>query len=111
MSETEVYRLTPKKGEAYYYAECTRKVRNNNDWRDNKYYTTNKLTYVGVFVSHGSEGYRDNAHHWDVFDNNGTEVIVHYSYEGNTCYIEAENVDCISVSAPVPALDGQSEHE
>jgi len=88
MSEIQVFRLTPKEGQAYYYAECTRKVYNNKDWRDTKCYTSNNLAYVGVFVSHHSVGYRDNAHHWDIFDKNGTKVIVHYSYGGNTCYLD-----------------------
>lgn len=88
MSEIQVFRLTPKEGQTYYYAECTRKVYNKKDWRDTKYYTTNNLAYVGVFVSHNSVGYRDNAHHWDIFDRNGTKVIVHHSYGGNTCYLD-----------------------
>ena len=88
MSEIQVFRLTPKEGQTYYYAECTRKVHNKKDWCDTKYYTTNNLAYVGVFVSHNSVGCRDNAHHWDIFDRNGTKVIVHYSYGGNTCYLD-----------------------
>ncbi len=88
MSKTEVFRLTPEPGKAYYHAECTEK-----DWQNTKYFTTNGLTFVGVFVRHESMGYRDNANHWDIFDNNGTQVIVNYSYDGNTCFVEAETAE------------------
>jgi len=77
--ETEVYRLTPEEGKCYEYAECTRK---EGTWPNERYYTTNTLQFVGKFIEHKSEGYRDNAQHWDVFEN-GT---VHYSYSGNTCF-------------------------
>jgi len=77
--ETEVYRLTPEKGKYYEYAECTRK---EGKWPNERYYTTNALEFVGKFIEHKSEGYRDNAHHWDIFENG----MVRYSYEGNTCF-------------------------
>ena len=77
--ETEVYRLTPEEGECYEYAECTRK---EGRYPNERYYTTNSLIYVGHFIRHESRGYRDNAEHWDVFENG----IVTYSYSGNTCF-------------------------
>jgi hypothetical protein len=89
-NETEVFRLTPTVGKSYYHAEATRKMIDKDNWQDTKYFTDNELTFVGLFVAHKSEGYHDNAHHWDIFDNDGIEVIVHYSYEGNTCFIEAD---------------------
>lgn len=77
--EIEVYRLTPEEGKCYEYAECTRK---EGSWPNEQYYTTNSLIYVGKFIRHESKGYRDNAEHWDVFENG----IVTYSYSGNTCF-------------------------
>jgi len=76
---TEVFRLTPKLGKCYMYAEATSR---QGHWPREKYFTTNELQYVGVFKAH------DYATHIGVFDNYGTEVQVNYSYEGNTCFIE-----------------------
>jgi hypothetical protein len=79
--EIEVFRLTPEIGKCYEYAECTRI---EGKYPNERYYTTNKLSLVGKFINHESIGYRDNAQHWDVFEN----AIIHYSYEGNTCFRE-----------------------
>ena len=82
---TEVFRLTPKLGKCYMYAEATTR---QGSYPTQKYFTTNELQYVGVFKEHLQYGYRDYATHIGVFDNYGTEVRVNYSYEGNTCFIE-----------------------
>jgi hypothetical protein len=105
MSKTEVFRLTPEPGKAYCHAECTEKVYDVNDWQNTKYFTTNPLTFVGVFVRHESMGYRDNATHWDIFDNNGTQVIVHYSYDGNTCFVEAESAESIEHAETTKSIE------
>jgi len=85
--ETEVYRLTPEEGKYYEYAECTRKA---GKYPNERYYTTKPLQYVGKFIKHNSVGYGDNADHWATFENG----VVHYSYEGNTCFKEVsqENI-------------------
>jgi hypothetical protein len=43
---------------------------------------------VGEFLHHGSEGYRDNAVHWDTFLLNDKPIQVFYTYEGTTCFLE-----------------------
>lgn len=83
--EVEVFRLTPQEGKYYQTAEWTRCEGN---WPNVKYYSTNKLKYVGKFIRHESMGYRDNASHWDIFDNNGVEEIVNYTYEGTTSFVD-----------------------
>ena len=85
MMEIEVFRLTPEKGKYYVTTTCTRKV---GHWPNTKYYTTNPLQYVGEFVKHFQQGWADGAQHWDIFTNNGKDEIVHYTYEGTTCFLE-----------------------
>ncbi len=85
INEIEVFRLTPKEGNYYQTTTWTRRAGN---WPNEKYYSTNDLQYVGKFIRHGSCGYRDNAEHWDIFDNNGVEVTVKYTYEGTTSFIQ-----------------------
>ena len=83
--EVQVFRLTPQEGKHYQTTLWTRRVGN---WPDEKYYSTNELKYVGKFIRHESVGYRDNAQHWDIFDNDGKEEIVNYTYEGTTSFVE-----------------------
>jgi len=83
MTECEVFRMTPIEGKYYKTTTYTRK--NNN-----KYYSTNELHYVGKYIRHASCGYHDSAEHYAIFDNNGVEKIVHYTYEGTTCFIEVD---------------------
>ena len=87
--EIEVYRLTPKKGILYFHAEATRKT---GKYPNEKYFTTNRLQYVGEYVT----GYRTNSgdggFFWDIFNDDGVEKRVYYSYEGNTCFFEAVNI-------------------
>ena len=80
----EVFRISPivgKKYETATYTSCT------GTWPHQKYYATN-VTYVGEFISHGSEGSRDNAIHWDTFLLDGKYNQVFYTYEGTTCFRE-----------------------
>jgi hypothetical protein len=88
-NEQEVYRLTPKEG--FYYFTTTR-TRTYGIWPDQKYFTKNKLEYVGKFLIHESIGYHDNAQHWDLFElvNDSVKEIkrVDYTYEGTTCFLE-----------------------
>jgi hypothetical protein len=85
LNEIEVFRLTPEEGKYY---QTTTWTHSTGRWPNIKYYSTNQLRYVGKFVRHVSEGYRDNANHWDIFDNNGVEEIVRYTYEGTTSFIQ-----------------------
>lgn len=88
--EIEVFRITPELNKSYYYAECTRK---EGRFPNERYYTTNPLILAGKFIEHKSEGYRDNAHHWDIFENR----IVHYSYSGDTCFLECATMEKIII--------------
>lgn len=84
-NEVEVFRLILKEDCYYKTTTCTRQ---SGRWPNVKYYSTNELQYVGKFIENRSEGYRDNATHWAVFDNNGIEVIIYYTYEGTTCFVQ-----------------------
>jgi len=84
---TEVFRLTPEPGKYYSYAEHTKCV---GKWPNVKYYTTNKLQYVGLFLYHSVSGYRDNAEHVSTFYNCGKETRIRYSDGGNTSFIEVK---------------------
>jgi len=85
MSQIEVFRLTPEVGKCYEYAEYTR---SEGRYPNQKYFTTNPLRYVGRFVRHITSGYRDGAQHADIFNLNGQEIRVDYSYEGRTSFRE-----------------------
>ena len=85
LNETEVFRLSPEKDK--YYDTCTY-TRRTGKYPNEKYYSTNKRRYVGKFIRHVSYGYHDNATHIDIFDNDGIEEQVYYTYEGTTCFIE-----------------------
>jgi len=79
VNEIEVFRLTPEKDKYY---KTTTYTHRSGQFPNHKYYTLNKLRYVGKFIRHESCGYHDNAIHWDIFDNNGIEEIIYYTYEG-----------------------------
>jgi hypothetical protein len=81
----EVFRLTPEIDKYYETALYTSIF---GKFPNEIYYTTYPLVYVGKFIKHVSIGYRDNAEHWDVFDKDGEEVLVKYTYEGTTCFRE-----------------------
>lgn len=85
--EIEVFRLTPEVGKYY---QTTTWTRITGKYPKEKYYSTNELRYVGLFIRHVSKGYHDNAQHWDIFNNHGVEEIVHYTYEGTTSFVEVD---------------------
>jgi hypothetical protein len=89
-NEIEVYRLVPVVGKYYQTAESTRReyAYNNQSVLITTHFTKNPLKYVGKYVRTERFGYGDGSYGFAVFDNNGREIIVHYSYEGNTCFIE-----------------------
>jgi hypothetical protein len=88
--EIEVFRLTPKPMEdkTYFYAEATRKTGTYQSGM--KYYTTNKLKYVGKFIRDYRTNTGDGGYFWAIFKDGDVENRVDYSYEGNTCFIEVE---------------------
>jgi hypothetical protein len=84
----EVFRQTPKVGKFYEYAECTEKIGSYSNGNQ-RYFTTNPLRYVGEYIRHEQCGGGDGADHWAIFDDdNGKEIRIEYSYEGNTCFKE-----------------------
>ena len=87
MSElTEVFRMVPSEGKYYKTTKYTEK-------RDDKYYTTNELIYVGKYIRHATNGgYGDSGEHYAIFEKDGVQGYVHYDYDGRTCFIEVEKI-------------------
>lgn len=92
--EIEVFRLTPIVGRCYEYVFANRSIfpptnyHNPGEPNNRLYYTTSPYIYAGRFVSGHTQGYGDGSTHYDIFDNNGTQVRVDYDYEGNLCFRE-----------------------
>ena len=85
-AEVEVFRMKElEPGKCYEHAEYTRK---GGVSPYERYYFRGQPNYVGKFVSHHRDGYGDGSHSWDIFDKNGKEMRVDYSYEGRTCFRE-----------------------
>ena len=87
-TEIQVYRIDPKVGKHYWYAESTRK------YNDNIHFTTNDLEYVGEFVRKARRGSGDGSVSYAYFKRDGSESerIITYSYWGHTCFIETDPV-------------------
>lgn len=85
--EVEVYRAILEVGKYYETAEYTRKT---GTWgqRNEKYFTTNNLIYVGRYIKTERSGWGDGSRVWSVFDDNGKIINVEYNYEGTTCFRE-----------------------
>jgi len=88
--ETEVFYITPEKGKCYFHAEYTRKSGTYSE-RNERYFTTNKPTYVGKFTDGWGAQY--GAASYFINDITGEQNTVHYSYEGKTCFIEVNCED------------------
>jgi len=84
---TEVWRPPLKPGSHYLHAEAT-EHRYGPPGTPKRYFTTNTLTYVGVFQSQIQIGYRDNEPAHYTFDNNGKKEVIKGTYEYNTCFVE-----------------------
>ena len=82
-NECEVFRITPEEGKYY-------KTTTYTNMKNNKYFSTNELRYVGKYLRHASCGFRDAAEHYAIFDKYGVEEIVKYTYEGTTCFVEVD---------------------
>jgi len=86
--ETEVFRITPEVGKCYKTAEYTRQTGKYPNYR---YYTTNEPKLVGKFIKHyAMGGPGDGARHYSVFNLDGKEITVEYSYGGYTSFIEVK---------------------
>lgn len=80
----EVFRISPEVGKKY---ETATYIHSTGTW-PNQHYYAKEVTYVGEFIRHESQGYRDNAIHCDFFLLDGKEKCVMYTYEGTTCFRE-----------------------
>jgi len=89
--EKEVYRISPEIGKYYVTTFYTRKTGSYLQ-KNEKYYTTNELIYVGKCIEHGSDGgFGDNAEYWEIFENDeGKKEIIEYDYEGKRVFILVE---------------------
>jgi hypothetical protein len=85
LQEVEVFRCVPIINNYYETAHYTRV---EGKQPNQKYFTTNKLEYVGIYVREIRYGYGDGGSCHAVFNNNGVEKIVPYTYEGTTCFRE-----------------------
>lgn len=88
--EIEVFRLVPIKGQMYFYTEATRKE--GTYQTGVKYYTINKLKYVGEYIRDYRTNSGDGGSFWSIFKDGDVENRVDYSYEGNTCFIESNRI-------------------
>jgi len=84
-NEVEVFRITPTPDKCYKHAEYTR---NEGRFPDERYYFRGEPEYVGKHVSHNRDGYGNGDRVWDIFNDNGKENRVDYSYAGRTSFIE-----------------------
>jgi hypothetical protein len=85
--KVQVYRTTPTPGKGYYHVEYDSRT---GHYPNELYFCDRqKLRYVGKYVKETREGYGDSVLCYAHFDLDGQEVIVQYSYEGKTCFVEA----------------------
>ena len=86
--EIEVFRLVPIKGKMYFVAEATRKE--GTYQTGIKYYTNNKVKYVGEYIRDYRTNCGDGGIFWSIFRDGDVENRVDYSWQGNTCFIEVD---------------------
>jgi hypothetical protein len=86
--EMEIFRISPEEGKCYEHIEATRS-QYMRGMANRRYFSTNQPRYVGKFIREERSGYGDSGQVWAIFNDSGTENRVKYSYEGNTCFIEA----------------------
>jgi hypothetical protein len=83
--EVEVFRLTSfDKNVNYLFAL---KTRTKGSYPNERYYTTNKLQFVGKHVSSARWGYGDNGGGAEIFDDNGKRTEIVCDHEGHTCFV------------------------
>jgi hypothetical protein len=78
IEEIKVFRLKPQVGKYYKTTEYTRK---EGIWPNEHYYSTKKIKYVGKFIKHEQYGWGDSMSCFDIFEDNGKNVVVQYTYE------------------------------
>jgi hypothetical protein len=92
--EREVFRLLRfEKDKEYETTTYTRQEREPK--KRTRYFSMLSTTYVGKWVRTERTGYGDGGRVFEIFDDNGRQVIVEYNYEGTTCFVEAETVPYI----------------
>lgn len=83
--EEEVFRLTKFSTDVDY--EFAMKTRTFGKWPNEKYYTTNKLQYLGKYVNSESWGFGDSRGGAENFiDETGKKSKIIYDYDGLTCF-------------------------
>lgn len=87
--EMEVFRISPEEGKCYEHIEATRSQYVGGNV-NRKYFSTNQPKYVGKFIRVEQSGYGDGGQVWAIFNDDGRDNRVEYSYEGTTCFIEAQ---------------------
>jgi hypothetical protein len=84
--EIEVFHNIPEEGKCYEHIEATRSQYIGAG--NSRYFSSNQPRYVGKFIRKERRGYGDGGEVWAIFNDNGRENRVDYSYEGNTCFTE-----------------------
>ena len=87
-NEIEVFRIPPKIGKYYYTTKYTRKT---GKYPNEKYFSTNPLRFVGSYIKEIRHGHGDGYLVQAVFNNNRSEIIVDYDYEGTVCFLETND--------------------
>jgi hypothetical protein len=53
-----------------------------------RYYTTNKLQFLGKYIKSERWGWHDGRGGAEYFDNSGVVTRIEYDYDGKTCFTE-----------------------
>jgi hypothetical protein len=84
--EKEVFRITPNWTKYYLWVEYNRKIGN---YPKERYFAPYKKTiYVGQLFKRDEGGFGDAGWRKDTFIYRDKTVVVSYSYEGRTCFVE-----------------------
>jgi len=86
--ETEMFFIILEVGKCYEHAEATRKTYEGDG--KYRYFTSSQPVYVGKFVRQTKEGERGGMKVNSFFNNQGNEVKIKYSDDGNTVFREVE---------------------
>jgi len=103
--EKEVFRITPVLGKCYEWAESTRR---SGAWpNERRFAPTENVIYVGELINISKGGWGDGSWRTDTFLHKETKTHVHYSYGGDTCFIEVpckekHKVDQIGIISQAP---------
>lgn len=89
--EQEVFRYSEKDFDTTKYYEYAYRTRQEGTWPNERYFTTQPLTYVGRFLRMESWGMGDGSGCAAYFDCNGQQIRVEFDYEGTICFREYTN--------------------